>query len=515
MSADCHLIGIGGSGSKCIDNYIYLCAAGLAPENLSLGIVDQDAPNGNVGKAKRNITNYQNLYRKFRSEGQNNISPESNLFKTKITTNVNDVLWTPIEDNVVPNLKELFEYDKLHDDLKHLMECLYHYNNDLELSLKEGFRGRPSIGTAALISQMQENVPFWQNIFDSLDGALQGKEIRIFLISSIFGGTGAAGFPSIAKLLRTILHERGITEKVYIGGSLLLPYFSFPKPDDAEDLAEAASADAFLQQARGALDYYHRMYKKVEVFDELYLTGWDPLIPLNYFESGGNEQINPPLLPELYSCLSASRFFTQDDITSINSEDSSSKIFHICRENANKLTWSDLPSINDNLNEVKDLLAQFTRTSVKFHYDWFKTLTSEWNSGTGDAWYTSLIKSSADLNDTDNKDLIIKIDGFFDSYLQWLSAIINHSKSNVSDEINLIETNQFSTFDSEISKVGVALTEDLSGSKNFNNLIFNSRGNESETVFDELSNYKKTKNQSGMGVFMSALYNACRSIGGN
>ena len=112
MSADCHLIGIGGSGSKCIDNYIYLCAAGLAPENLSLGIVDQDAPNGNVGKAKRNITNYQNLYRKFRSEGQNNISPESNLFKTKITTNVNDVLWTPIEDNVVPNLKELFEYDK-------------------------------------------------------------------------------------------------------------------------------------------------------------------------------------------------------------------------------------------------------------------------------------------------------------------------------------------------------------------------------------------------------------------
>ena len=85
MSADCYLIGIGGSGSKCIDNFTYLCAAGLGPQDLWMGIVDQDQPNGNTGKAKKNIGEYQNLYRKFRSEGQNNISPESNLFKTNIT----------------------------------------------------------------------------------------------------------------------------------------------------------------------------------------------------------------------------------------------------------------------------------------------------------------------------------------------------------------------------------------------------------------------------------------------
>ena len=54
-SADCYLIGNGGSGSKCIDNYTYMCASGLGPENLWMGIVDQDQPNGNVGKAKANI----------------------------------------------------------------------------------------------------------------------------------------------------------------------------------------------------------------------------------------------------------------------------------------------------------------------------------------------------------------------------------------------------------------------------------------------------------------------------
>ena len=155
MSADCLLIGLGGSGSKCIDNYTYFCAAGLGPQNLSLGIVDQDQPNGNVGKAKRNITDYQYLYQKFRSEGQNNITPESNLFKTNITTNVNDVLWTPLDETTDPTLKDLFSYDVLKDDLQHLMQILYHEKNDLELSLREGFRGRPSIGTAAMISQIQ------------------------------------------------------------------------------------------------------------------------------------------------------------------------------------------------------------------------------------------------------------------------------------------------------------------------------------------------------------------------
>ena len=53
MSADCYLIGIGGSGSKCVDNYTYMCASGLGPEELWMGIVDQDQPNGNLDKAKK------------------------------------------------------------------------------------------------------------------------------------------------------------------------------------------------------------------------------------------------------------------------------------------------------------------------------------------------------------------------------------------------------------------------------------------------------------------------------
>ena len=77
-----YLIGIGGTGSKCLDSYIYMCASGLGPDNLWMGIVDQDQPGGNLGKTKANLKKYQTLRRVFRSEGQNNITPESALFKT-------------------------------------------------------------------------------------------------------------------------------------------------------------------------------------------------------------------------------------------------------------------------------------------------------------------------------------------------------------------------------------------------------------------------------------------------
>ena len=510
MSADCYLIGIGGSGSKCVDNYTYMCASGLGPEELWMGIVDQDQPNGNLAKAKKNITNYQSLYKKFRSEGQNNILSKSNLFKTNIRSKENTLDWAPIDETAIPNLKELFEYDILNDDLKHLMECLYHSEKDLNLSLKEGFRGRPSIGTAAMIARMKEDAPFWQNIFDSLDGVSQGKEIRIFLVSSVFGGTGASGFPSIARLIRAILKQKGITDNVYIGGSLLLPYFSFPKPEDETDRDESALSDAFLQQSRGALNYYYRLFKDEKVFDELYLTGWDPLIQLNYFDSGGTGQNNPPLMPELYSCLSASEFFIKDKI---DSEDESA-VYYTSRNKDNEFTWSDIPTLNNNKNEVKNLIGQFTRTAVSFKYDWFNTLSKTSSAEKGTAWYSSLIKSKVDLNSANTKQFIDEINLYFENYLLWLSSLINHSESNINDKIDLIETNQFSTFDAEKLKTGVELTTKQSGSENIQKLVSDSNCNSSDRIFEIMSEYKANKELSGLGIFMNALFDSCETKDG-
>ncbi|MDC3131096.1 hypothetical protein OA435_00975 [Pelagibacteraceae bacterium] len=38
--ADCYFIGIGGTGSKCVNNYVYSSAAGLGPDRLWIGMVE-------------------------------------------------------------------------------------------------------------------------------------------------------------------------------------------------------------------------------------------------------------------------------------------------------------------------------------------------------------------------------------------------------------------------------------------------------------------------------------------
>ena len=58
-----------------------------------------------------------------------------------------------------------------------------------------GFVGNPNIGSVVL-NQFKDSDEFkgFSNIF--------GEGDRIFIISSIFGGTGAAGFPTILKNIR-------------------------------------------------------------------------------------------------------------------------------------------------------------------------------------------------------------------------------------------------------------------------------------------------------------------------
>ena len=65
------------------------------------------------------------------------------------------------------SLHRIFSYDLLNPSLKDSIDCLYHTEDELNLPLDEGFRARPSIGAAAILSQMNSDTPFWQRLFDA------------------------------------------------------------------------------------------------------------------------------------------------------------------------------------------------------------------------------------------------------------------------------------------------------------------------------------------------------------
>ena len=94
--ADCYFIGIGGTGSKCVNNYVYSSAAGLGPDRLWIGMVDQDDANGNVAESRSNIENYQRVRRILRTPGLSDINDKTDLFKTNITTQVGQTSWCPL-----------------------------------------------------------------------------------------------------------------------------------------------------------------------------------------------------------------------------------------------------------------------------------------------------------------------------------------------------------------------------------------------------------------------------------
>ena len=68
------LIGIGGTGAKCIEHLVHSCSAGLGPDKLWVGMVDQDEANGNVNKTKILLNKYINLRESLRNEGKNDLS---------------------------------------------------------------------------------------------------------------------------------------------------------------------------------------------------------------------------------------------------------------------------------------------------------------------------------------------------------------------------------------------------------------------------------------------------------
>ena len=189
-------IGIGGTGSRCLESLVHFCASGLGPPSLSLGIVDQDQANGNVARSRQNCRSLYALPEFFflsDNRGKNELSVQNDFMKAEIHTHQGDAVWCPLP-NTASSLRKVFNYGILKPELKGLFDCLYS-PSELDLFLEEGFRGKPHIGAAAILSNMDMESGFWRNIAAAINTARGGDDVNIFLAGSIFGGMGASGFP--------------------------------------------------------------------------------------------------------------------------------------------------------------------------------------------------------------------------------------------------------------------------------------------------------------------------------
>lgn len=140
----------------------------------------------------------------------------------------------------------------------YLIQTLFSSKN-LTNSLSVGFKGNPNVGTVVL-NEMIDGADWYEAFLRHCE-----KGDRIFIISSIFGGTGASGYPLLEKKIKDDIAHPQVRGAV-MGAVTVLPYYSLEDPATSRSDIDSAN---FYTKTKAALSYYEKNVKS----DYLYYVG--------------------------------------------------------------------------------------------------------------------------------------------------------------------------------------------------------------------------------------------------
>ena len=135
-----YVVGIGGSGARCIEALIHLCAIGLGPEELCVLFVDPDKANGSLDRVLELSRQYRSIQELFAGTNR------QILFKTRLILRSPEV-FTPFPASVTtPTFESHFDVPAIrakHREDADLIDVLYTPEQQMA-NLNISFRGRPS-----------------------------------------------------------------------------------------------------------------------------------------------------------------------------------------------------------------------------------------------------------------------------------------------------------------------------------------------------------------------------------
>lgn len=468
------LFAIGGTGSRVVKSLAMLLASGVKIENTDTIIpiiIDPDSSNGDLTRTVEILKNYKAIRGSEHPE-------KTSFFYTKFSSLDELGEGGFLSDNFKFNIdgvkdhlfKEFIGYSELDANNKSLASLLFSKPN-LDADMDVGFKGNPNIGSVVLnkFKQSEFFTRFAQN-FEQND--------RIFIISSIFGGTGAAGFPLILKNIRDAnasLPHHSFLNDSKIGAVSILPYFGIKGNENT-----TINSDTFIAKTKAALHYYSRNVTGNNSINALYYIG-DKLTNEQEGADGSSQQKNKAHFVELASALAVIDFMSLTDTElNVSSNKATNPLyfeFGLGRESTN-IIFNDLARASYDL--IAKPLTQYAvfRSFMDNHYE-------ELSTKHGEAWASNgnnkLNKDALSTRYRDN----IKI--FNNHFKEWLEEMQN---SNVA----------FNALD--ISKSGKDIYQLVVGTpekKSFLGSIFKGSGidnfrnklSELEPKFDFLPSNKK------------------------
>ncbi len=481
------IIGVGGTGAKCVEAITHLAAIGaFGNERILTLIVDPDSANGTLARVQRVGREYARVHHILAAN-------QSGIFGPQFTQTTPDV-WSPFSKDDQRSLRDFLEFDILRNsapDLASLVQVLYS-QQELDANLDVGFLGHPSIGAAIFAKALDFGAQPWSTVLQTVEQAVgSGTNVDIMLLGSVFGGTGASGIPTIGRRLRDRLASHATT--VRIATTLVLPYFTFAY-ENKESEALRAEAEHFVANSQSALTYYFKNDLD-KTFDAMYAVGDRQPVPMPHASKGGVSQNNAPHHVELIAALAAREFFM---------EESPAGVRVASRRHADRIAWEDLPVGQD--SDFDERFTQFTRMAFAFQAVYRPLLQGKNGSSYSAPWVTGHFLRGRDRISLDDAVLQQDLDAlmdYFKSHLYWAASIAHTTRE---DRPFL---NYLSFANEDENKIILKDTFALDAFSSISHTVRDADSNGLHRVWEYVSGTRRTRGEAHVRSLVDALYEGC------
>lgn len=329
MAKQYFVMGIGGTGMRCIESLIHLCAMGMFDDTeIHLLALDTDKNNGNFSRLKEVKEAYVNA----KNLDKANRTPLTDTFFSA------DIKYYEFSPNYEKKstFSDVFNYGntKYNNHEETDLADLVLTDNVENFNLRHGYRAQTHLGSmmmyhsiieAARSRMDNELKQFLQVLIAACNG---GSDPKVFILGSVFGGTGASSIPIIPQAISeaaSIISNgaANILGRAFFASTLLTAYFSFkaPSADELKNQKVIATSDKFALNSQVAMMFYDDDTTVKNTYQRFYMMGtdgqgWDPMIRekdrITETITGGENQKNDSHYIELLAACAALDFYHCD-----------------------------------------------------------------------------------------------------------------------------------------------------------------------------------------------------------
>lgn len=322
MADKVFVIGIGGTGMRCLESFVHTCAIGMYDNTeIEMLALDTDEENGNFDRLGTLVNCYRSV------NGGN--SGSDTFFSAKINYHKFSPGYTSSTTfDKISNYSTLSSH-RVDDPTADLVD-LFMDSDVREMPLKEGYRAQTQMGSLlmyhAIVKAGYEAK--YKNkangISEFINALTHSQKAPVFIFGSVFGGTGASSIPIIPRaLLRAakVMEENSANVSDHPFGTIVLTsYFQFDSPQNNNEVV--AKSSNFAVNSQAALMFYNNDDNVNSTYSRMYILGREDQRSYNSGADqnskkpssiGGRSQENPADYIELLAASAAWHFFKEAD----------------------------------------------------------------------------------------------------------------------------------------------------------------------------------------------------------